>query len=70
MERIGFQPLAVDLGKKYPPLQRVEQHNWAEPRLNDWIDAISVRVARANTPMVLVAHSLACIAVAYWVQKR
>ncbi|MEI9812547.1 MAG: alpha/beta hydrolase [Acidobacteriota bacterium] len=55
---------------KYPSLKRVEQRSWAEPRLRDWIDAISDRVWQADAPVVLVAHSLACIALAHWANKE
>jgi len=51
---------------KYPALRRVEQHSWAAPRPKDWIAAISEAVWNADAPVVLVAHSLACIAVAHW----
>lgn len=56
--------------RKYGCLERVEQRSWAEPHLKDWIDTISESIRRANTPVVLVAHSLACIAVAHWAREE
>lgn len=56
--------------RKHRSLKRIEQRGWAEPRLQDWIDTISESVWRANTPVVLVAHSLACIAVAHWARAE
>lgn len=56
--------------RKYPSLKRIEQGSWSEPRLEEWIDRISEHVWRADAPVVLVAHSLACIAVAHWARKE
>lgn len=56
--------------RKYPSLERIEQQSWVEPQLTDWINTISESVARATGPVVLVAHSLACIAVAHWAQSE
>jgi predicted alpha/beta hydrolase family esterase len=56
--------------RKYPSLKRVVQHDWAKPRVQDWADAISEAVWRAESPVVLVAHSLACIAVAHWARTE
>lgn len=55
---------------KYPALRRVEQRSWAEPKPKEWIEAISDAVWNADAPVVLVAHSLACIAVAHWVRAE
>jgi uncharacterized protein len=40
----------------------VEQAEWAEPDPQDWIDTIVKAVELAERPVVLVAHSIACIA--------
>jgi len=40
----------------------VEQAEWDEPDPEDWIDTIIEAVKLAKRPVVLVAHSLACIA--------
>jgi predicted alpha/beta hydrolase family esterase len=42
----------------------VEQADWDEPDPEDWVDTIVKAVELAERPVVLVAHSLACIAVA------
>lgn len=55
---------------KYPSLIRVEQRSWSEPRKDDWVGAISDYVWRAETPVTLVAHSLACIALVHWVSRE
>lgn len=42
----------------------VEQADWDEPDPEDWADTIVKAVELAAQPVVLVAHSLGCIAVA------
>lgn len=42
----------------------VEQAEWDEPDPEDWIDTIVKAVELAERPVVLVAHSIACIALA------
>lgn len=42
----------------------VEQADWDEPEPDDWVDTIVKAVELAKRPVVLVAHALACIAVA------
>jgi uncharacterized protein len=46
--------------------QRVEQHDWERPLRGDWIARIEEVVLGCAGPLVLVAHSLGCIAVAAW----
>lgn len=50
-----------------PSFRRVEQRNWETPALKDWLDNIHAEVHRA-APVVFVAHSLGCVAVAHWAQ--
>jgi predicted alpha/beta hydrolase family esterase len=52
-----------------PRLRRVQQRDWLEPRLDDWLGALDRAIAACATPPVLVAHSLACAMVAHWVQR-
>src|SRR5690606_41054645 len=42
----------------------VEQADWHEPDLDDWVDTIDQACRLTTRPVVLVAHSLATIAVA------
>jgi hypothetical protein len=51
-----------------PSFCRVQQRDWEKPRLSDWIEGISREVGRARPPIVLVAHSLGCTALAHWTQ--
>lgn len=41
---------------------RVEQDDWVHPTRGAWIAAITKSVMQADGPVVLVAHSLGCIA--------
>ncbi|MBB6097968.1 hypothetical protein HNR42_001391 [Deinobacterium chartae] len=50
----------------HPDFVRVEQRDWAQPNLEDWAGTLEAYVARATGPVVLVAHSLACVTVAHW----
>jgi uncharacterized protein len=45
---------------------RVEQDDWLEPVLDDWVHTLDRAVAAQSGPVVLVAHSLGCALVARW----
>lgn len=45
---------------------RIELGCWDSPQRNLWIGRIDDAVRRASGPVVLVAHSLGCLAVAWW----
>ncbi|MFW2830734.1 RBBP9/YdeN family alpha/beta hydrolase [Sphingomonas sp. ID0503] len=46
--------------------QRVELGMWADPRRNPWVTKLDHAIASARPPVILVAHSLGCLAVAWW----
>ncbi|MEO7036829.1 MAG: alpha/beta hydrolase [Polyangiaceae bacterium] len=48
--------------------QRVEQANWAQPKLADWLGNLELAVSHAQAGVVFVAHSLACSLVAHFAQ--
>lgn len=52
--------------RRDPALRRVQQASWTEPRLGDWALALERAVVAAPSPVILVAHSLACALVAHW----
>jgi uncharacterized protein len=52
----------------HPEFVRVQQKDWDNPRREDWLSAIDQAVSAAIGPIILVAHSLACLAVAHWGQ--
>lgn len=45
-----------------PHVLRVEQDDWVAPVKRAWVDRLSETIERAPGPVVVVAHSLGCIA--------
>lgn len=50
--------------------RRVELGDWANPRLHEWVPALDRAMRAAGRPLVLVGHSLGCIAIAWWASLR
>ena len=48
--------------------QRVDLGSWDDPRRNLWVNHLNLAIRRADRPVVLVAHSLGCLAVAWWAE--
>jgi predicted alpha/beta hydrolase family esterase len=46
--------------------RRVEQQDWDYPVCSVWVAALEAAVRRSEAPVVLVAHSLACLQLAHW----
>jgi uncharacterized protein len=53
----------------HPAYQRVQMPDWDNPKLETWLTALDAAVRSAETPPVIVAHSLGCLAVAYWAAR-
>jgi len=51
---------------RYAGVSRIEQTNWEQPELDRWVVTLDHHVRRSKSPVVLVAHSLGCLAVAHW----
>jgi predicted alpha/beta hydrolase family esterase len=50
--------------------KRIEQQDWETPVCADWISTLQDYVDRYDPKkVILVGHSLACTAIAYWAQK-
>lgn len=53
-----------------PDCHRVELGMWDRPHRNTWVNQLNLAIHRAASgsgrPVVLVAHSLGCLAVAWW----
>lgn len=49
-----------------PNSARVEQADWSTPRREDWVAALDKAVNASADPVILIAHSLGCIAVVHW----
>jgi len=48
---------------------RIEQRDWLQPVVSEWVETIEKYVRSAEGEVVVVAHSLACIALAQWARK-
>jgi len=51
---------------RLPHFRRVDFEDWAAPKLHDWVPRLDRAVRENPRPVVLVAHSLGCIAAAWW----
>lgn len=49
--------------------RRIAPSSWSAPDLTDWSRAISDAVTPADAGVVLVAHSLGCLAVTHWLTR-
>jgi uncharacterized protein len=49
-----------------PATVRAELGMWNTPHRNSWVTRLDQAIRHAQAPVVLVAHSLGCIAVAWW----
>jgi predicted alpha/beta hydrolase family esterase len=45
---------------------KVDLACWDDPHRNTWINNLNLAIRSAGRPVVLVAHSLGCLAVAWW----
>lgn len=52
--------------QSHPEFVRVQQRDWDNPVCAEWVAAIEEAVKLSGPDVVLVAHSLACLAVAHW----
>jgi uncharacterized protein len=50
----------------HPEYRRVQQRDWTHPRRQDWTQNIDAAISSAERPVVLVAHSMGCIAAVHW----
>ena len=46
--------------------RRADLGDWAQPRLDEWVPALDRAIREHPRPIVLVAHSLGCIATVWW----
>lgn len=51
-----------------PQSQRVDLGMWDNPHRNTWVNKLNLAIHRSGRPVVLVAHSLGCHAVAWWAE--
>lgn len=48
--------------------RRVDLGMWDNPHRNTWVNKLNLAIHQAGRPVVLVAHSLGCLAVAWWAE--
>lgn len=48
--------------------QRVDLGMWEKPHRNTWVNKLNLAIRQADRPVILAAHSLGCLAVAWWAQ--
>jgi uncharacterized protein len=51
-----------------PNAKRVQLGKWDDPIRNHWINQLNLAIHKAGKPVILVAHSLGCHAVAWWAE--
>jgi predicted alpha/beta hydrolase family esterase len=51
-----------------PDVVRVELGMWNTPHRNAWVTKLDEAIRQAQAPVILAAHSLGCLAVAWWAQ--
>ncbi|MBO9623991.1 MAG: alpha/beta hydrolase [Sphingomonas sp.] len=51
-----------------PDTHRVELGMWETPHRNSWVTKLDQAIRSAQAPVVLAAHSLGCLAVAWWAE--
>ena len=49
---------------------KVIQDNWNQPQLQDWLNNLNATINTIETPIVIVAHSLAVSLIAHWSQQN
>jgi len=54
--------------RKRANAHRVELGMWDDPHRNTWVNKLNLAIHRADRPVVLVAHSLGCMTVAWWAE--
>lgn len=48
--------------------QRVELGMWQMPHRNGWVTKLDQHIRQSRAPVILAAHSLGCLAVAWWAE--
>lgn len=54
----------------FPNTKKVVQDNWNQPQLQDWLKNLDATIKSIETPIVIVAHSLAVSLIAHWSQQN
>ncbi|HYG03750.1 MAG TPA: alpha/beta hydrolase [Chryseosolibacter sp.] len=53
--------------KRFPAFKRIQQFEWDQPVLHEWMETLDREVSAYDSPnVIIVAHSLACCTVVNW----
>jgi predicted alpha/beta hydrolase family esterase len=52
--------------QQFAECSMVDLGSWDDPHRNTWINNLNLAIHHAGRPVVLVAHSLGCVVVAWW----
>jgi predicted alpha/beta hydrolase family esterase len=55
---------------RYPGFSRVPMRDWDHPVCDEWCETLDGAVAAAKAPVLLAAHSLGCLTVAFWAARH
>lgn len=56
--------------RKLDRCQRVQMGDWAYPERTKWVRRLDQEIRNAPAPVLIAAHSLGCLAVAWWAKER
>jgi predicted alpha/beta hydrolase family esterase len=54
----------------HPEFIRISQRDWNHPICDEWVTVFEETVQRIGSTVIVVAHSLACLAIAHWAAKE
>jgi predicted alpha/beta hydrolase family esterase len=54
--------------RELPDCSRADLGAWHTPHRNSWVNRLNLAIRDVGRPVILVAHSLGCLAVAWWAQ--
>jgi len=56
--------------KENASFMRVEQRDWERPNAKEWVSKLEETLQHCDKPVILVAHSIACLVVAHWAAQE
>ncbi|MDC0713100.1 alpha/beta hydrolase [Stigmatella sp. ncwal1] len=54
----------------FPEARRVQQRDWEQPTLEDWVTALEAAISACAVPPLLAAHSLGVSTVVHWAARQ
>jgi predicted alpha/beta hydrolase family esterase len=56
--------------QSHPGFERIAQRDWDHPVCDEWVAVLEATMRRLGPSVIVVAHSLACLAVAHWATTK